>query len=168
MWNFCKGCMTYSYKQKKQKSIDQKYISGYHQAINTCTCMITLNKIAVGNGFSHAGLYSQDQVHRPKYTLFNLQAHILLLQWHKVCKKNTSILMPAALYNTSQRNFAILLICDALSCCNGSLSRLVKIKILINMGLVHSNARSNLASQGLLLPHGATAKTLVPFGHVNS
>ena len=27
---------------------------------------------------------------------------------------------------------------------------------------------SNLASQGLLLPHGATAKTLVPSGHVNS
>ena len=26
---------------------------------------------------------------------------------------------------------------------------------------------SNLASQGLLLPHGATAKTLVPSGHVN-
>jgi hypothetical protein len=26
----------------------------------------------------------------------------------------------------------------------------------------------NLASQGLLLPHGATAKTLVPSGHVNS
>ena len=25
----------------------------------------------------------------------------------------------------------------------------------------------NLASQGLLLPHGATAKTLVPSGHVN-
>ena len=26
----------------------------------------------------------------------------------------------------------------------------------------------NLASQGLLLPHGATAKTLVPSGHVTS
>jgi hypothetical protein len=26
----------------------------------------------------------------------------------------------------------------------------------------------NLASQDLLLPHGATAKTLVPSGHVNS
>jgi hypothetical protein len=25
----------------------------------------------------------------------------------------------------------------------------------------------NLASQGLLLPHGATSKTLVPSGHVN-
>jgi hypothetical protein len=25
----------------------------------------------------------------------------------------------------------------------------------------------NLASQGLLFPHGATAKTLVPSGHVN-
>ena len=30
-----------------------------------------------------------------------------------------------------------------------------------------SKARVNLASQCLLLPHGATAKTLVPSGHVN-
>ena len=30
-----------------------------------------------------------------------------------------------------------------------------------------SQGRINLASQGLLLPHGATAKTLVPSGHVN-
>ena len=47
--------------------------------------MITLNKIAVGNGFSR--LYSKDQVHCPKYTLFNLQGHIYLLQGHNVCQK---------------------------------------------------------------------------------
>jgi hypothetical protein len=47
-----------------------------------------LNKIAMGNGFR--GLYSQDQVHCPKYTLFNLQGHMFLLQWHKVCQKTRS------------------------------------------------------------------------------
>jgi hypothetical protein len=46
-----------------------------------------------GNGFS--GLYSQDKVHCPKYTRFNLQGHIFLLQGHiKKCVKNTLILMP--------------------------------------------------------------------------
>jgi hypothetical protein len=57
--------------------------------------MVTLNKIAVGiagNGVS--GIYSKDQVHCPKHTLFNLQGHISLLQGHKVCQKH-AILMPA-------------------------------------------------------------------------
>jgi hypothetical protein len=36
--------------------------------------------------------------------------------------------------------------------------------VLVSTGTVE---RLNLASQGLLLPHGATAKTLVPSGHVN-
>ena len=47
--------------------------------------------------------------------------------------------------------------------------------VAMNLGPVCSHGNgvrsamflANLASQGLLLPHGATAKTLVPSGHVN-
>jgi hypothetical protein len=43
--------------------------------------------------------------------------------------------------------------------------------IFYNLGACDVLPRSrfpfNLASQGLLLPHGATAETLVPSGHVN-
>jgi hypothetical protein len=42
--------------------------------------------MTAGNGF--AGLYSQDKVHCPKYTLFNLQGHIFFLQGHKVFQKH--------------------------------------------------------------------------------
>jgi hypothetical protein len=41
--------------------------------------------------------------------------------------------------------------------------------LVANTGSQHmTTIRGNLASQGLLPPHGATAKTLVPSGHVNS
>jgi hypothetical protein len=60
------------------------------------------------NGFS--GLYFQDKVHCPKYTRFNLQGHIFLLQGHiKKCVKNTLILMPDAwkTFATTPRKHAL-------------------------------------------------------------
>ena len=49
-----------------------------------------------GNGFS--GLYSQDKVHCPKYTLFNLQGH-------KVCKKHAYFNAWGRLYKTLNHFF---------------------------------------------------------------
>jgi hypothetical protein len=53
--------------------------------------MMTLNKIAVGNGWKWIcrafNIPKNKYMHYPKYTLFNLQGHIFLLQGHKVSKK---------------------------------------------------------------------------------
>ena len=57
-----------------------------------------------GNGFS--GLYSQDKVHCPKYTLFNLQGHIFLLQGHKVCQKHAYFNAWGRLYKTLNHFFS--------------------------------------------------------------
>ena len=50
-------------------------------------------------------------------------------------------------------------------CCHGHLLSWHNLKNRDDAGF---EVGINLASQGLLLPHGATAKTLVPSGHVNS